>query len=185
VSPTTAADVRSDLGDDVDLVLDDGPCRVGVESTIVDCSEGPPAILRLGGVPRERVEELVGPVELRVRGEVAAPGTTPSHYAPKAAVEVVGRDALRGRASALLERGARVGMLAIDQLPDAPAGLVLLDPPADVEEYAHVLYGRLRDADRLGLDVLLVVPPPPVGLGAAVADRLERAAAGTTMSATP
>ena len=85
VSPTTAADVFADLGDDVDVILDGGPCRVGVESTIVDCSRPEPAILRLGGTPRERVEELLGrAVPLLDAGEVRAPGTLESHYAPRA-----------------------------------------------------------------------------------------------------
>jgi L-threonylcarbamoyladenylate synthase len=185
VSPTTADDVRNDLGDDVDIVLDDGPCRVGVESTIVDCTGESPAILRLGGVPRERVEELVGPVEILVRGEVAAPGTTPSHYAPEATVELTELDAVVDRSSALLERGLRVGLLALDRPGGTPNGLVLLDQPADAEDYARVLYARLREADRLRLDVLLAVPPAPVGLGAAVIDRLARAAAGAPVSATP
>jgi L-threonylcarbamoyladenylate synthase len=76
VSPTTAADVFTDLGDDVDMILDGGPSRVGVESTIVDCSRAEPAILRLGGLPRERVEEVLGrAVPLLDTGEVRAPGT--------------------------------------------------------------------------------------------------------------
>ena len=91
VSPTTAADVRADLGDEVDLVLDGGPCRVGVESTIVDCSGSRPAILRIGGVSRSRVEGLLG-VDVPVlsdgdgrEGGVRAPGTLASHYAPAGA----------------------------------------------------------------------------------------------------
>ena len=86
VSPTTADDVRADLGADVDVVLDGGPSRVGVESTIVDCSGAEPAILRVGGISREKIEEIVGrPVPVRDRGEVRAPGTLASHYAPRAA----------------------------------------------------------------------------------------------------
>ena len=185
VSPTTADDVRHDLGDDVDLVLDDGPCRVGVESTIVDCSGSAPAILRLGGVTRERVEELVGPVELRVRGEAPAPGTTPSHYAPEASVELIDPGAAGDRAQGLMARGVRVGLLALEALPTPPEGLVILDRPVDVEDYARVLYARLREADRLALEVLLAVPPTSAGIGAAVTDRLERAAAGAAVSATP
>jgi L-threonylcarbamoyladenylate synthase len=181
VSPTTAADVRADLGDDVDLVLDDGPCMVGIESTIVDCSGPTVAILRLGGVPRERVEELLGgPVRLRIAGETSAPGTLAAHYAPSACVENIENMAIPARATALLAAGKRVGVLGLDPPGDLPAGVVVLAPPIDVDDYAHVLYARLRDADRHGLDVLLVVPPPTDGIGAAVADRLTRAAAGST-----
>ena len=185
VSPTTAEHVRADLGDDVDIVLDDGPCRVGVESTIVDCTGERPAILRLGAVSREQVEGLVGPVDLRVQGEVAAPGTMAAQYAPHARVEVVEAAHVSVRAATLLAGGARVGLLAIDAPPDVPPEVVMLEHPHDVEQFAHVLYERLRAADRLGLDVLLTVPPPAVGLGAAVTDRLQRAAAGASVSATP
>ena len=106
VSPTTAEDVRADLGDDVDVVLDGGPSRVGVESTIVDCSGAEPAILRVGGISRERIEEIAGrPVPVRDQGEVRAPGTLASHYAPRARVVAVDR---RRRARDARARGARV-----------------------------------------------------------------------------
>ena len=181
VSPTTAADVRADLGDDVDVVLDGGPCAIGVESTIVDCSGDAPAILRLGGVSRERVEEIVGgPVPLHTTDAHAAPGTLPAHYAPRAAVELVDAGAVGARAIATLAGGRSAGLLAPAGALDAarlPKGLVVLDPPIDVDDYAHVLYARLREADPRGLDVLLVVAPAPEGIGAAVTDRLRRAAA--------
>jgi L-threonylcarbamoyladenylate synthase len=178
VSPTTAADVRADLGDDVDLVLDGGPCAVGVESTIVECSGPDPAILRLGGVSREQIEELLGrKVLLQVDGETPAPGTLPAHYAPSARVFVVDGEGAQERARSLLAAGQRVGLLAIQPPADLPLGIEILDAPADVDDYARVLYARLREADRRRLDVLLAIPPPEVGLGAAVADRLRRASA--------
>lgn len=185
VSPTTADHVRADLGGDVDLVLDDGPCRVGVESTIVDCSGEQPAILRLGAIAREQIEQLIGPVDQRIRGEVAAPGTTPAHYAPDARVELVDAAGLPRRAASLLDAGVRVGVLAHELPSNLPDKMELLGQPRDVEDFARVLYQRLREADQLGLDVLLVVPPPTHGVGAAVIDRLERAAAGSAVSATP
>jgi len=181
VSPTTAADVRADLGDDVDLILDGGPCRVGVESTIVDCTGPVPTILRLGGVAQTAIEAVVGTsVELCTAGTTAAPGTLPGHYAPTARVVLVERRAVGARAAGLLAAGRRVGMLAAAPAPtDLPGGLTVLDPPADIDDFARVLYARLRDADRAGLEVLLVVAPPPDGVGAAVVDRLARAAVGT------
>ena len=178
VSPTTAADVHADLGDAVDLVLDGGPCLVGVESTIVDCTGPEPVIARLGGVPREDVERCLGhAVALADTGAVAAPGTLAAHYAPRARVVVVDPAAAADTAEGLLAEGRDVGLLALDPPVDLPAGVRVLTSPADVDEYARVLYARLRDADARGLDDLLVVPPPAVGLGAAVADRLRRAAA--------
>jgi L-threonylcarbamoyladenylate synthase len=176
VSPTTAADVRADLGSDVDLVLDGGPCAVGVESTIVDWSGAHPVILRLGGVARARVEAIVGErVDVRTDGEIAAPGTLASHYAPSARVLIVDADEVRSRAAELVARGERTGLLALAGSADAGCDVVVLDPPSDVDDYARVLYARLREADRLGLDVLLAVVPGSAGIGAAVADRLVRA----------
>lgn len=177
VSPTTAEDVRADLGDDVDVVLDDGPCSVGVESTIVDCSGTEPVILRPGGVPRERIEAIVGkPVQLRRGGPVSAPGSFKSHYAPEATVLLVEFGELGDRAASLVAAGKRVAVLAPGSQPGLPEGTVVLDAPQDLEEYARVLYARLRDADRLAVDVLLVVPPPDAGVDTAVLDRLRRAA---------
>jgi L-threonylcarbamoyladenylate synthase len=177
VSPTTAAHVTADLGDDVDLVLDGGPSTVGVESTIVDVTGDAPVILRVGSVTEATLANIVGTrLERRTAGEVAAPGTRTSHYAPAARVELLTSELVTERVTELSSK--RVGVLAMHP----PAGIadhaVMLDPPADVDEYARVLYARLRDADRLELDVVLVVPPPEDGVGAAVCDRLRRAAAG-------
>jgi L-threonylcarbamoyladenylate synthase len=180
VSPTTAADVRADLGADVDLVLDGGPSRVGVESTIVDCSRDQPAILRVGGISRERVEEIVGrSVPVRDQGEVRAPGTLASHYAPRARVRLVdGIDHLEEIARAELASGACVGVIAAQLPDDLPERVLVLGTPNDAEDYAHTLYRWLRDADAAQLDVVLAVAPPELGIGAAVADRLRRAAGG-------
>jgi L-threonylcarbamoyladenylate synthase len=174
VSPTTAADVFADLGDDVDVILDGGPCRVGVESTIVDCSQPEPVILRLGGVARERIGAVLGhAVALVDTGEVRAPGTLASHYAPRAHVEFTDRDTLADRVEAALDREERVGVIGVD---DARAAVDVLGVPRNGDEYAHDLYRMLRDADARGLDRVVAVLPDPEGLGAAVADRLRRAA---------
>jgi L-threonylcarbamoyladenylate synthase len=164
VSPTTAQHVRDDLGGDVDVVLDGGPCTVGVESTIVDVTGAEPVVLRVGGIGEERLAHLVGkPLARRTGGEIAAPGTRASHYAPDARVELVRGDELDARAGCLQADGLAVGVL---------------DAPADVGEYARVLYQRLRELDGRGVDVILAVPPADAGgLGAAVTDRLRRAAA--------
>ena len=194
VSPTTAAHVRADLGVDVDLVLDGGPCAVGVESTIVDLSRGVARVLRLGGIGVEALSEVLGQaVDTRVAtggsgndaqvdspvsgfSATPAPGTLPSHYAPEATVEVLGADGVADRARALLAQGQRVGLLAPHRLDGLPQGIDALPPAGGAQAYAQCLYQRLREADRRGLDVLLAVPPPDTGIGAAVADRLRRAA---------
>lgn len=180
VSPTTAADVRADLGDEVDLVLDGGPCVVGVESTIVDCSDGPPTILRPGAVTAERMEAILGaPVRSATHGESRAPGMLPAHYAPRAEVIVVEEEAAAAALASRLGRaGARAGLLTSSHHPPVPA-VALLAAGETPDDYAAVVYDRLREADRLGLDVLVVVPPPAVGVGVAVRDRLARAATGS------
>jgi L-threonylcarbamoyladenylate synthase len=184
VSPTTAAHVRADLGTDVDCVLDGGAATVGVESTIVDCTRARPAILRLGGITQPEVERITGaPVDVLTRGEVAAPGTLERHYSPSARVLVVDASAARATAARELASGGRVGLLApADVTDDTFADLIVLASPADADEYARVLYARLREADDRGLDTLIAVPPRPDGIGAAVADRLARAAASGALA---
>ncbi len=164
VSPTTAAHVRADLGADVDVVLDGGPCAVGVESTIVDLTGPVPAVLRHGGVPVERLRKIVGADVLdQPTGPARAPGMLPSHYAPRCRVELAPTPSEARR--------------RCDELRAAGHAADVLDPGPDVDAYARHLYGWLREADDRGLDVLVVVPPPLVGIGAAVRERLEKAAA--------
>jgi L-threonylcarbamoyladenylate synthase len=177
VSPTSADAVRADLGTDVDLVLDGGPSAVGVESTIVDCTADPPRVLRVGGVTAERLAEILGS-ELAIGGTTRAPGTLASHYAPRARVELVAGDELAARVAELAATGTRAGVLAEREWADVGAPrTVTLATPRDAEEYARDLYAALRRADELGLEIVVAVPPAEVGIGAAVADRLRRAAA--------
>ena len=176
VSPTTAEAVADDLGDDVAFILDGGACRVGVESTIVDCSGDETVVLRPGGVTVERISELLDR-PIGVGGTTRAPGTLPAHYAPNATVEIVDDREAVAAAQAHLAEGRTVALLA----SMVPLGLsdrvAVLEPPETDDEYARVLYDRLRTADHHGIDVVLAVPPNPVGIGRAVRDRLERAAA--------
>lgn len=183
VSPTTADDVRADLGADVDLILDGGPCRVGIESTIVDCTADEVAVLRPGGIPLELLEDVLGvPVAVRAAGGPAAPGTLDAHYSPRARVVVAATvdEALDRAASA----PGRVGLL-LPSPADVPSTVALLVADDDPAGYARVLYARLRQADHLGLDVLVAVGPAEDGVGVAVADRLRRAAAATSTGPTP
>lgn len=167
VSPTTADHVLDDLGEVLDpardLVLDGGPCPVGVESTIVDCTVDPPQVLRPGGIPTEHVERLLGAPLAPSSGPSRAAGMTVSHYAP--ACRVVPVD---DHASAVREvERYRIAGRAVD----------LLDRTGDLVEAARMLYTDLREADRRGLDVLVVVRPAAEGLGHALRDRLSKAAA--------
>ncbi len=190
VSPTTAEHVRADLGDDVDLVLDGGPARVGVESTIVDCQGAVPEVLRLGGVSLERLAEVLGSLpalapEVRRGADlepgsaqpVRASGMSGAHYAPAARVILVddAGEAVR-RANALAVTGAVVAVLAPTVVDGLDVAVIELEPAGPASDYARVLYERLRQADRLGATDIVAVLPPAGGLGDAVRDRLARAA---------
>jgi L-threonylcarbamoyladenylate synthase len=177
VSPTTADHVVADLGGAVDYVLDGGPCDVGVESTIVDLSRGRPVLLRPGGLPREAIEAITGPLAAADAAAPAAPGTLESHYAPRARVIAVSLDEVEQAA----EEAARTGRVAVL----APASAFARWPelrarahplPDDAAGMAHALYAALRDLDAAGVDVVIAALPPAVGLGEAVGDRLRRAA---------
>ena len=183
VSPTTAADVVADLGDVVDLVLDGGPCRVGVESTIVDLTGEAPVVLRPGGVGLDRLADVLGREPDVHRGPAPeraarAPGMLVAHYAPRATVVVADEASVASVAAELLSRGeGRVGVLAPRVTDGLDADVVELEPAGSPEEYARLLYARLRQADRLRIAWLVCVPPAAKGVGVAVRDRLGRAAA--------
>lgn len=183
VSPTTAAHVVADLGSDISLVLDGGPCTVGVESTIVDVSGETAVVLRPGGLSLEMISEVLGfrPVVEQPSaavGESRAPGTLAMHYAPKARIVIASAETLADSlAEAVRDGGRKVGLLSPAYVRGVPEEIVVLEPAGGPENYAEVLYARLRQADRLGLTVLVCIPPTPNGRGLAVLDRLQRAAA--------
>ncbi len=186
VSPTSAVDVRAELGDLVDLILDGGPSRVGVESTIIELLGPVPLLLRPGGVPLEAIEDVAGArVEQVLVGPARASGMLASHYAPTVTVELVAGGDLALRAEAMQARGCSVAVLAPQTPNDLPVGVTVLAPPADAADYARCLYRRLREAEEAGVDVLLAVAPSSQGLGRAVADRLARAAAPRPDGHTP
>ncbi|PRY93611.1 translation factor SUA5 [Hasllibacter halocynthiae] len=160
ISPTAAAHVLEGLEGRIDAVFDAGPCPVGVESTIVACTGGPPRLLREGGVPREALERVAGPLGAGGGGAVEAPGMTLSHYAPRGAVRL---DADAPRAG---ERMLGFG---------AVGGEANLSPSGDLGEAAANLFAMMRALD--DGRPLAVAPIPDRGLGRAIRDRLTRAAA--------
>ena len=176
VSPTTAHHVAADLGDDVAYILDGGPCAVGVESTIVDFTRGRPALLRPGGMPREAIEAIVGPLAAAGDDAPAAPGTLASHYAPRASVIAVSPENVPAAVAA--HAGARIAVIAPRAAFDAwgPLDAQPVALPDDVAALAAALYATLRDLDAEGVDVVIAALPPAAGLGEAVGDRLRRAA---------
>jgi L-threonylcarbamoyladenylate synthase len=172
VSPTSAAHVLADLDGRIDLILDAGPSTFGVESTIIACLDGAPRLLRHGAIPREAIEAVLGfPVDARdpaARGAPLAPGLLASHYAPRAALRLEAREATSFEAA--LDFGGA--------LRASGAGARLdLSPSSNLEEAAANLFAYLRALDRAGLRVIAVAPIPATGLGAAINDRLRRAAA--------
>ena len=174
VSPTTAAHVAELLGDAVDLVLDGGPCRVGLESTILSLA-GEPVILRPGGLPREALEEALG-MALPVAGpseRPLAPGQLQRHYVTRTPLVILAKPA-----RAAPPGPGRVGLLA--QRPTRAAGFAaveVLAPDGALETAAARLFAALRRLDGLGLDRILAEPCEEQGLGYAIMDRLRRAAA--------
>ena len=164
VSPTNAAHVAAEDFDGLDLILDGGACTVGLESTVLDVSGETPRLLRPGSVTREQIEALVGPIELAGHGDaITAPGMLASHYAPAAPV----------RLNATELRDGEVGLDFAGQLGAAAD----LSPSGDPVEAAANLFALLRALDRPGVTAIAVAPIPEAGLGAAINDRLRRAAA--------
>jgi L-threonylcarbamoyladenylate synthase len=186
LSPTRAEHVRDQLGDRVDLILDGGRTRVGLESTVLDMTGPSPRILRPGGVPRERIEALIGPVETpegNPSGPVSAPGQLKSHYAPRTPLTLHGP-----REMAALAYEAGTGRLFFQgasrdrwlrNVPGAALspGIRTLSEGGDTTEAAANLFDTLYELDRLGLARIRAEEAPPLGLGPAVNDRLRRAAA--------
>lgn len=185
VSPTTAGAVRAEFGDELSALLDGGPCGVGLESTIVDCTRPHPAILRPGAITAEMIAELLG-VQPQIGGSTRAPGTLASHYAPSARVELVDPMDFDARLAAVRGGDQRIGVIEWQRNPpedglpaptnDADDSVVTLATVGSAQEYAHELYSALRKADECDVDLVLAASPPPDGVGVAVADRLRRAA---------
>lgn len=165
VSPTTAMHVAEELGDRVALILDGGPCPVGLESTVLDLSGPAPRLLRPGAVTREQIEALLGPVGRAAEDDpVTAPGMLASHYAPQAPVRLWATDRRPGEA--FLDFGATRPEADLD-----------LSPSGDLVEAAARLFAALRALDGAAVAAIAVAPIPETGLGLAINDRLRRAAA--------
>ena len=165
LSPTTAQDVRADLGTAVDLVIDGGRCSLGVESTIVACLDGAVGVLRPGGLAAETIEAAIGRPLDRLGAAIKAPGMLASHYAPDA----------RLRLDALTLRECEMGLDFAGRL--GAAATLDLSPAGDLREAAANLYAHLRALDAQRPGTIAVAPIRSGGLGTAIADRLRRAAA--------
>lgn len=177
VSPTSADDVRAELGDSVQCILDGGRCRVGIESSIVDLSGDQPRILRPGAITAGQIEAVMGQsLTTRRSSATRSPGLKPSHYAPRARVRIVKREDAAEELALWQRQQQRVGLLAVEWPADLSSDVSWLRMDNDLDLQARHLYGRLREADARGLDVVVVVPPEGSGLALAVRDRLYRSA---------
>ena len=170
VSPTSAQAVQEELLQYLtpgDLILDGGPCQIGIESTIIDCTKPTPQILRPGGVTKEQIEELIN-LDLNQKmithgNDVKAPGLLESHYAPKAKVFLSGTP----------QPGD--GFLALSSI-ETPVGAIRLAAPISDEEFARQLYSAFRLADSKKLERIFVVPLKNEGIAVAINNRLSKAA---------
>lgn len=187
VSPTTAQHVLDDLGVDAPLILDGGPCEVGVESTIVDLSRAQAALLRPGRVRRDAIEALLGaPLAAPDAHSPRASGTLAAHYSPRAAVELVPAEGLEARLADCRQRGEPTGVWSAQRPAPAAAGdpdvLIWFRAPTHPDDWEAALYAGLRALDAQGVLRIVVVAPPPTPDWDAVRDRLRRAAAAAMQS---
>jgi L-threonylcarbamoyladenylate synthase len=174
VSPTTAQAVSDELGDYLaggDQILDGGPCDVGVESTIIDCTGDVPKILRPGAITAQMIAESTGLEVVGVVEESAirVSGSLEAHYAPAAKV-VLDQSPVAGQGFI-----AMAGVVAVD-------GVIRLASPNSHDEFARAIYSALRAADQLGLETVVVAQPVGDGIAVAIRDRLKRAAFGSIKS---
>jgi L-threonylcarbamoyladenylate synthase len=168
VSPTTAAHVEAELGDRPSVILDGGPCPLGIESTVLSVIGGAPSLLRPGAVPRGAIELVLGTplAASRADGKVVSPGQLATHYAPGTRLRLNSTTA-----------GANEALLAFG--PNAPPGArvtINLSESGNLEEAAAKLFAALRELDQAGAEAIAVMPIPARGLGEAINDRLQRAA---------
>ena len=181
ISPTTAAHVAEELGERVPLILDGGPCKVGIESTIIDCSRGTPGVLRPGHISPEHLTAVLGQAPLieTAQGAPRVSGSLEAHYAPITPLRMVAGERLLDFINAQRHRGGKCVVISANQPPQAGMPHAWRLMPADPVGYAHDFYAALRDMDHAGVDLIVIEALPPGGDWAALADRLRRAAAGS------
>jgi L-threonylcarbamoyladenylate synthase len=179
VSPTTAQHVREELGDGVDVILDGGPCSVGIESTVVDLTGPRPVILRPGGVPRRKIEAIVGPVEMFAgateRTEAAAsPGQHARHYAPRTPA-IRFETPQRGLIQPHSADGTANGLMVVGTIDYVKKWGPIVAMPKVPEVYAQNFYAVLRELDGMNLREIYIEVPPARPEWEAVRDRIVRA----------
>jgi L-threonylcarbamoyladenylate synthase len=180
VSPTTALHVQEEFGDEL-LVIDGGPCEVGIESTIVDCSRGAPVLLRPGAITRAQIEAACGEA-LRNKDDLGVPdprasGTLEAHYAPSAKVRLMEASALQTGLDVLGANAAHIAVWSRTVLKSRSQRVLLRRMPDDASAAAQQLFAVLRAFDAEGVKLIWVETPPSQPEWEGVRDRLQRAAA--------
>ncbi len=185
ISPTDAEHVREELGNAVALVLDGGPCDVGIESTIIDLSRNgmPPRLLRPGHITPEQIEEVIGempelPDTMKPTGVPRVSGSLDAHYAPQTPMRLVPTPGIAQAVEKEQQAGKRCGVLLHTELP-VPSVHSACQLPGTPDGFARGLYAALRQLDQAGNDVILVEAIPATPAWDAVADRLRRAVCGS------
>ncbi|MCK8481042.1 L-threonylcarbamoyladenylate synthase [Psychroserpens algicola] len=175
ISPTTAQHVNDYFKDKIEMVLDGGPCQRGIESTIIGFENDEPIIYRLGSTSVEAIENIVGPISVKNRKQIApdAPGMLDRHYAPKTETILVDdiSEAIKKH------KDKRIGVLAINS-PSEDDGIafqIVLSEATDLQEAASKLYDALHQLDKHDLDIIIAERFPDFGLGKSINDRLQRA----------
>ncbi|MBI1870188.1 MAG: threonylcarbamoyl-AMP synthase [Chlamydiae bacterium] len=175
LSPTTAEHVLNQLGNKVDMILEGGPCSIGLESTVMDLSNDEPCILRPGGLALEEIESVIGPLKThfppKKKGSLNSPGQLERHYSPRTPLKI-------------LEEGefpkgnfGKIGLLAFKTISRKwnAVKIEILSPQGDLKEAAAHLFSSLHRLDEAGLDIIYAEPVPEIGLGIAIMNRLRKA----------
>ena len=173
ISPTSAEHVLSDLNGDVDMILDGGPCEIGIESTIVDLSRGKPVILRPGRISEDDIAQALGVASSPPDSAAPrTPGALASHYAPRHPLRLRGPGdwIVRGQGASV-----RRAVMSFHARPAGDPSALWIEAPRNPQRYAHDLYANLRALDSSGCEEILVEEPPATVAWAAVRDRLSRA----------
>ncbi|MGI8892561.1 MAG: L-threonylcarbamoyladenylate synthase [Bacteroidia bacterium] len=173
LSPTTAEHVYEQLGSKIDMILDGGPCKVGIESTIIEFSDTRPILLRAGGISVEEITEEIGKVQIAIENgkRPQAPGQLPYHYAPKTRLKIVQADQMD------LNTRKKAGFLFFQMPKKMPRSghYEVLSKLGMLDEAATNLFSALHKLDAAGLEVIYAEPVPEEGLGRAIMDRLRKA----------
>lgn len=167
LSPTTAVHVENQLKEGVELILDGGPCEIGIESTIIKISKNTAIILRHGGIPLEEIQQAIGDVEISTENKIESPGQLPSHYAPRTPLVIIDKP---------INANNNIAYLAFCEEPKEKfLAVEVLSPTGNLREAAANLFACLHRLDSCGAHLIVAEAVPEIGLGRAIMDRLRKA----------